>query len=204
MSYLDDAATETETDEAANPQALTGRVEGTEENTPATPKDADLERQNVTKAPESYEQFSLPEGMDLDEGAIGEFLPMAKELDLTQAQAQKLVDLYSNKQMEAFQQFADAWQTTQSEWVEAARTDPEYGRGNFDANLKTANAFLHKYGTQELVDALQETGMGNHPELIRAFVKAGKDMAEDALKFGNEPQQPRSAADILFPNQGKE
>lgn len=197
-------AEETPVPEAPESPTLLGEQEESQEDDTGKLSDNDAQRAGLNKAPEEYEQFSLPEGVELDSETVEMFLPIARDLDLTQEQAQKLVDLYTMKQTETFKSFADAWQDTQERWVDSARQDPEYGRAQFDKNLKIANAFLSKYGNAELVEALQDTGMGNHPELIRAFVKAGKDLAEDELKFGHEREAPRDPASILFPNQGKE
>jgi len=43
-------------------------------------------------APEKYEAFKVPEGVTIDETAATEFGALAKELNLTQENAQKLVD----------------------------------------------------------------------------------------------------------------
>lgn len=48
-------------------------------------------------APEGYESFNMPEGLVIDQAMLDKFLPIARELNLTQLQAQKLVDLYSEQ-----------------------------------------------------------------------------------------------------------
>src|SRR5882762_10933205 len=45
-------------------------------------------------APEKYEDFKLPDGYKMDETASKEVTAMFKELNLSQDQAQKLVDYY--------------------------------------------------------------------------------------------------------------
>ena len=45
-------------------------------------------------APESYTDFSVPEGHTLDAAAIESATPLFRELGLSQDQAQKLVDFY--------------------------------------------------------------------------------------------------------------
>ncbi len=47
--------------------------------------------------PEEYESFKMPEGLIIDQTMLDKFLPIARELNLTQVQAQKLVDLYSEQ-----------------------------------------------------------------------------------------------------------
>ena len=48
-------------------------------------------------APESYTDFSVPEGHTLDAAAIESATPLFRELGLSQDQAQKLVDFYSTQ-----------------------------------------------------------------------------------------------------------
>ena len=48
------------------------------------------------------------------------------------------------------------------------------------------------FGTPELRDVLNMTGLGNHPEIIRAFYRAGKAISEDAFVSGS----PRRADDM--------
>lgn len=52
-------------------------------------------------------------------------------------------------------------------WAEQARTDPEYGGANFQANLDKAKGLIRRFGTPALFRELNETGMGNNPELLR-------------------------------------
>ena len=44
--------------------------------------------------PPEYTKFSVPEGFDYDDGKVSEFATLARELNLNQEQAQKLVDLH--------------------------------------------------------------------------------------------------------------
>ena len=152
-------------------------------------------------APETYEAFTLPDGVEMDESARDSFLPVAKQLNLTQTEAQALVD-YESKRVEEFttQQVED-WTTIQNEWRAATKSDKEIGGPAFDQSLANAEKFLGVYGTPELIEALVATGMGNHPELIRALSRAGKAMGEDTLAIGGVSQTPRSHEDILYPNQ---
>lgn len=151
--------------------------------------------------PEKYE-FKAPEGQELDAAQIEAFSPVAKELGLTQDQAQKLVDLqaqFAKSQGEAMNvQIAKMHEGWQAE----ARTDKEYGGPQFEANVGLASKALDAYGTPALRKALNDTGMGNHPELIRAFVRVGKAMSEDKLVSGNAggTGAPKTPAERLFPH----
>ena len=55
--------------------------------------DADKDQDKPEGAPEQYAEFALPEGFQVDTAVMDEFKGLAKELNLPQATAQKLVDL---------------------------------------------------------------------------------------------------------------
>lgn len=64
------------------------------ENPPAAPnKPTPPKEETPPGAPEKY-AFTAPEGQELDTSALAQFEPVARELNLTQEQAQKLVDVY--------------------------------------------------------------------------------------------------------------
>lgn len=165
---------------------------------PGDKKDGDKEGDKKPEgAPEAYE-FKAPEGGELDKEAVSQFEPIARELNLSQEQAQKLVDLYGTKVMpQLMKQQAETWQKQVADWGTAAKEDAEIGGDKFDGNLTRAKQAMDKFATPQLREFLESTGMGNHPELIRVFVKVGAAMSEDSLVTSNEKGQ-RSAADVLY------
>ncbi|MGL3999845.1 peptidase [Pantoea eucalypti] len=171
-----------------------GEGEKPEADKPDGKKDGDKKPEG---APEAYE-FKAPEGGELDKEAVSQFEPIARELNLSQEQAQKLVDLYGSKVMpQLMKQQADTWQKQVADWGTAAKDDAEIGGDKFDGNLTRAKQAMDKFATPQLREFLETTGMGNHPELIRVFVKVGAAMSEDGLVTSNEKGQ-RSAADVLY------
>ena len=144
-------------------------------------------------APESYE-FKAPEGTQFDDAVIGAFSEVAKDLNLTQDQAQKVLDkmapVIAARQAEQFQ-------AARTEWAEAAKTDKEFGGEKLTENLGTAKKALDALATPELRTLLNDSGMGNHPEVIRAFYRIGKAMSQDSIVVGRTPSM-KSAADVLY------
>ncbi len=152
-------------------------------------------------APEKYE-FKLPEGAQVDEALLGKFTPLAKELNLSQEGAQRLVDLYTEAQGQAMKTVTDHWANLNQEWVGKVNSDAEYGGANLDKNVAIAKKAIDAFGTPELKDALNLTGVGNHPEIVRFFYRVGKAISDDKFDTGNaKTNAPRDAAKLLFPNQ---
>lgn len=94
--------------------------------------------------------------------------------------------------LEVQEKQAVAYRAAQAEWVDQAKADKEFGGSKFDENLAVANSALDAVGTPELKTLLRTTGFGNHPEVIRAFVKVGKALGEDKLVIRNN-QTPAPA-----------
>ena len=160
---------------AAVQQLLTG-----ERSRPGRPPNAD---------------FSLPEGTTFDEQSATEFKGLAKELDLTQEQAQKLLDFGGAKIRAMTAAPQNLWAETQDRWQAEVKADPEIGGTKYDQSIKTANeVFIPSESNpfvrgpaeaQALRTALSFTGAGNNPEVVRLFVRMGKMLAEPGALTGN-------------------
>lgn len=152
-------------------------------------------------APEKYE-FKLPEGVEVDAEVMGKLEGIAKELNLSQEAAQKFADLGPELLQKWNKTQIEAIQKTHSEWLEATKADKEFGGEKIDANIAVAKKALDTFGTPALAKLLNDTGLGNHPEVIRAFYRAGKAISEDRhVSGGNAPAGRKDAASVLYPNQ---
>lgn len=155
-------------------------------------------------APTGEYQFQAPEGMELDTAAVEAFTPVAQELGLNQEQAQKLVDLYATRVQENQTEQSEAWARQLDQWVDDLKNDPEIGGRNFDSSLRDAGRAMDKFATPELRSFLDESGLGNHPELVKLMAKIGKEVGEDNLispPGSSGTQQPagdKTYADILY------
>jgi hypothetical protein len=132
-------------------------------------------------APEQYE-FQTPEGLTLDDAVLGEFSGVAKELNLTQEHAQKVLDRMAPV-LQARQ--TDQLQAASAGWAQAAKADSEFGGDALSENLATAKKALDAFASDGLKALLNESGLGNHPEVIRLFYRTGKAISEDRLVTGS-------------------
>ena len=159
---------------------------------------AEGEQAKPEGAPEKYE-FKAAEGATLDGAVIGAFSEVAKDLNLTQDAAQKVLDkmapVLAARQVEQIE-------AVQTGWAESAKVDKEFGGDKLQENLGTAKQALEKFGSPELRTLLNDSGMGNHPEVIRAFYRIGKAMSEDSIVTGRTPSM-KSAADVLYDKSSK-
>jgi hypothetical protein len=136
------------------------------------------------ESPEKYELKApeLPEGVELNEKLLTDFKGVAHKVGISTAQAQQLFDWYtatqlgqSNDQLEAVGQMIEATK---------AALEQEWGN-RYEPNMAAAkNAVIH-LGGQELMDALDRTGAGNDPVIIRAFAKFGSNLKTAGLIKGD-------------------
>jgi hypothetical protein len=204
-----EAATTTEGDAASQQAATTATVadqggqqqqatEGqTTESQPADGAQAEGDAGATQGAPEKYE-FKAPEGQVFDAKVIGAFSEVAKELNLSNESAQKVLDKVAPALAE---KQAELVETAKAEWVETAKADKEFGGTKLDENLALAKKALDTFGSPELRTLLNDSGLGNHPEIIRAFYRAGKAISEDSFVSGTRgTSETKSIAQRMYPN----
>lgn len=152
--------------------------------------------------------FKAPEGVSFDTEVIKSYSEAAKELGLTQEVAQKMLDKIAPVLHERTkQQLEDTARTTYDEWVAQSTGDKEFGGEKLKENLSVAQKFVQSFGTPELEALLETHRLGDHPEIIRVFYRAGKAISQDRYVGGASPKSsnpagPRSFNDhasILYP-----
>lgn len=143
-----------------------------------------------TGAPESYTDFTIPEGLTVDAESATEFSTVAKELNLNQEQAQKLVDLYGAKmlgQLESQQQQAQQWADESKKAFKPAEID-------------LANKTLSRFADKEVIEMLSTSGLGNYKPLIAMFKNIGSQISEGNFVDSASNTAAKSAAEVLYPS----
>ena len=180
-------------------------TEETQETKTEETQETKTEETTVEGAPEKYEDFTLPEGVAVNEELMGEFTTLAKELNLPQEGAQKFIDLVP-KYAEAIQaETAKAWNDAREKWVADLRSDANFGGDNFDKTIERAQRVLRSYGSETLTKFLGESGYGDNSDLIRMLAKIDIALGEDHFVEGR-PSGDKGTLDpasVLYPNQGK-
>jgi len=143
----------------------------------------------VNTVPVSYE-LKLPEGYYLSDDMRGEFTSVAQQYGLTNEAANALVDLHIKQVQAGMREMESRVADKRAEYERATRQDPEIGGSKFESSLISAKNALNRYGNKALIDMLNETGLGSHPEVIRAFAKIGAAMGEGRYVAGTTQQQP--------------
>ena len=161
---------------------------------------------DTEKAPEKYEDFVVPDGMELDKGKVEAFTPLAQELGLNQERAQKLVDFFAEHVKTETEAQHEIWATEVKEWKTTAEADPEFGKDNFKASVAGGAAAIDTVMGDEapaFKALLNSTQLGNHPEVIRFMYRVSKAIGEDKLHFGKSEEAPADAASAMYPTMKK-
>ena len=160
-------------------------------------------------APDQYEfndtVADAPEVLDPE--VLTAFGEVAKDLNLPQEDAQKVLDKVAPVIQE---RQAKELERVQAEWANDSKSDSEFGGEALSDNIGVAKTALDTFGTDALKSLLQETGFGNHPEIIRFMYRAGKAISEDGY-VGNStgansqgiPKDFNGIANALYSNQQK-
>jgi hypothetical protein len=156
-------------------------------------------------APIQYQDFTLPKGVEVDGDTLSAAKSLFAEQRLPQEQAQKLVDLYVARANAAAERNVAAWRDTQEKWAGEVKADPDIGGPRFPASVAAASRAIEWARVPGLKEALDMTGAGNNPAIVKAFVRFGQALAEDRFAAGNggAPDQ-RSIAERLYNNTPKQ
>lgn len=163
-------------------------------------------------APEKYEPFAAPEGYDLNPEVITKAEGIFKELGLNQDQAQRLVSFYAENAAAAADAPYAAYEAQRQEWQTKVKADPEIGK-ILPQVKQTVSKALDLLGSPALTasfkQALDVTGIGDHPDFIKGMYKLASLVTEGGHVRGGGPAEtgqtgpnsrPKSAAAAIFPN----
>ena len=164
------------------------------------------------QVPEAYADFTAPEGITLDPELLKEATPLFKEFKLPQEGAQKLVDLYNKHVGGLRAELLAGIEKTRSEWRDQIKADTEIG-SKLDAvkvEIGRAKDKLPEPIRQAFNEAMDFTGAGDHPAIVRAFYELAKLVNEGTHVTGKAPStlgqtndgkaaRP-TAAQALYPN----
>lgn len=196
---------ETKTDDKTEPSLLNdndGKVEDKKDAIAAgAPEKYDL------KPPADW----VDKGYELDSKIIELAVPIFKDLNLDNAQAQKLVEFYAKTSEAANDAAMQAVVDQNKAWRD--EVTKEFGSKLPGVKANVSKAIDNALGTElgaSFRKAMDLTGAGNHPDFIRGFNKLAERWLEGKHVTGGGPTKegqtrtgqvsPPSAAKALYPN----
>lgn len=199
-TLTDQTSTQTQ---SASTESLAGKP-ATEESLAAKPAEAE-------GAPETYADFTLPEGLELNAESLGKFTEFAKTNNLSQAAAQQLMDFHTAQIAAVTKSPADAVATMRADWRSAVLSDTTLAsngdlRPEVRANISRAIDSLGPELGGKFREAMNLTGVGDHPAFVSAFNAFAKRLSEGKPVTAGSPAQVRNpakpngtGANALFP-----
>lgn len=204
----------TETPLANDPAARTETGEIIDRSKPAEPagNPAEPAKPESVGAPEAYADFSIPEGHTLDAATIESATPIFRELGLSQDQAQKLVDFYSTQVGKINAENEGYMETMRTQWREELKADKDIGGKLDQVKVEIGRAIdrLPPTVREPFKEAMNLTGAGDHPAVIKAIHAFASLIGEGTHVTGNAPSEHGqsktgvsnrpSAAQSMYPN----
>lgn len=148
--------------------------------------------------PAKYE-LKAPDGATIEPAQMEWVVAKARDLGLTNAQAQGLLNTMHAEVVQAREKAGQTEVEKRKAWREAAQA--KFGDNLRDVTA-TANRAIARFGTPELDKLLHDTGMGDHPELLSAFYEAGRRISPDKFvggRQGGDNRPARDPASVLYP-----
>lgn len=137
--------------------------------------------------PPSYDNLKLPENCSAAPETLEAFKTLAREINLTEEQAQKLVEYEASLAARGADEADEEKRQTLERWAEQTRT--LYG-AKLEEELSYALRAADAFGGPDFRALLEDTGLGNHPVIIRTLAGIGKAVSEDVFP-GGHPAAPR-------------
>lgn len=188
------------TEESTTEQSTEVKTEETKVEESEGKKTEEQKDEKPEGAPEKYE-LTVPEGLTLNEAGLEKVSGLFKGLNLTNEQAQQLINAEGEHIKELAQKQNEAWQQTVDGWKET--TTKEFGT-KLQEELSNVARVFNQFATPEETKALKEdlewSGLGNKKEWVRFLSKIGKQLAEDKLVEAPPVQPKKSIAEVLYPD----
>ena len=138
--------------------------------------------------PEVPESYEFPEDLKLTEEEKTKYTELLRKHGATQEAANDLIE-HIKQQAKAVQEASvKAWYDQVKKWGEEAEQHKEYGGPKFEENLKTVIIpVLNKFGDEQLIQELDQTGFGNNPRLLAFLYRVGKEIGTEAKFVEGRP-----------------
>lgn len=216
--------TETPTTPAPQPNTPEARTETGElknQTAPLTTPEAKPEGDSTPKpkdgtsgAPESYSDFTAPEGYTLNKELIDKAVPLFKEAGLTQEQAQKFVEFQASQQLASAAAPQEAYDNLRKEWRTEVFADKSLASDNkllpeVSSGIAKAIDSLGPEIAKPFREIMDLSGVGDNPAFVRAMFKFSESLTEGRHVTGGKPSpagqqapdaKPQSIANAMYPN----
>lgn len=155
-----------------------------------------------------YKDVEMPEGIELNKDITEKFNGIAGKYNMNQKGADEIMalggEIALNVKDNVVKAIARQAEEQSAKFYEALKSDSELGGNKLEESLKMANLsyleFIQK--DQEVHNLFVQTGLINHPTVVKAFYEFGKQMQDGGIQYGSPAGKQRTASD-WYPNMPK-
>ena len=143
-----------------------------------------------------FDEGSIPEGVQKNEDMENFFRKSMHNAGLSQKQAQAMYKSYNDFSGQFTEKQANTTADMEKQWDLDIRQ--EFGLA-YNDQLESAKAAVEEFGSDNLKQYLDESRLGNHPEMIKFAAKIGTQL----LEKGSQGRAGRQGTSVLTPDQAK-
>ena len=144
--------------------------------------------------PDTYD-ITTSTGEQLGGEDLDKLNQVCKKAGITQKQAQMLFSAYENDVSNFNQQLQSSYNQQLQSWRDAVMNDRELGQENFEKTKANIKNVIGRFGSSELSDFLNKSGLGYNPDFVRFVNKVGSLISNDNNFIGGNTNPQVSEAD---------
>lgn len=152
------------------------------------------EKDPVDLVPDTYD-ITTSTGEQLEGEDLDKLNQVCKKAGITQKQAQMLFSAYENDVSNFNQQLQSSYNQQLQSWRDAVMNDRELGQDNFEKTKANIKNVISRFGSSELSDFLNKSGLGYNPDFVRFVNKVGSLISNDNNFIGGNTNPQVSEAD---------
>lgn len=154
----------------------------------SNPPPPDPKAQQEKVVPDKYE-LKLPDGSPLDPARVQAVSEFAKQNKLSNDEAQAVLTKENDVATHVVQRQKVQLKTLSDGWTAASKADPEIAGADgkqFDKNVQYARTAMEAlFPGAEIKKWMDDTGMGNNPQVLKGFARIGRLMESDKAVIPN-------------------
>jgi len=154
---------------------------------------ADDKDKAADKSKEQNQQVEItkPENCLLSDEHLEGVKAFAKEHKIDNATAQKILERENALAAEVEKALLGRQEQEITQWAKDVESDKELGGEKFKESCEFSRRALKAFGGDGIAQILNETGYGNHPEVVRLLSRIGRAMGDDKLIKGGNDLTPK-------------
>jgi hypothetical protein len=190
----------TQTTDTTSPLYEAPKIETTEVKTEEVKAEETKTEETKTEEAPAPLELKIPDGIEVDEAAMSSFKEVLVDPALSpNERGQKLVELFFAQQEAAAKASETNWTKIQEDWQNEVKADKDLGGSKLEGTLSTIAKAIDQYGSQEVREALDMTGAGNNPHVIRFIHKLASQLQEGRPVIpGGPPARSATPAERLY------